>query len=124
MPRSFAAVADIAANANRRVKSPTFFARRFGDYRKAFFNQLERRDTNQKQVSRMETSSSQPPPQAERLGSDLLIGASDIGRELGLSESAVYYLHRKKLLPIGKLGKLLIASRRKLRRAAQSLTSE
>jgi hypothetical protein len=59
----------------------------------------------------------------EKLADDLLIGARLIAAELGVSEDAVYHLHRKKRLPIGKLGKNLIASRNKLRRAALTLAS-
>jgi hypothetical protein len=57
----------------------------------------------------------------ERLADDLLVGAAAIAHELGISEDAVYYIHRKKRLPIGKLGKNLIATRTKLRRAAHNL---
>jgi hypothetical protein len=53
----------------------------------------------------------------------LLIGAPRIAAFLGVNEAAVYHLHRKKRLPIGKLGKNLIASRSKLRRAALALAS-
>jgi hypothetical protein len=59
----------------------------------------------------------------ERLADDLLVGAAAIAQELGISQDAVYYIHRKKRLPVGKLGKNLIASRSKLRRAANALTS-
>jgi hypothetical protein len=62
-------------------------------------------------------------PQEERLADDLLVGAPAIAAELGVKEAAVYYIFRMKRLPIGKLGKNLFASRRKLRRAAQALTS-
>jgi hypothetical protein len=61
--------------------------------------------------------------QAERLADDLLIGVHAISAELGVNEHAVYYLHRMKRLPIGKLGKNLIASRAKLRRAFQPITA-
>jgi hypothetical protein len=59
----------------------------------------------------------------ERVGDDLLIGAAAIGAELNMSESEVCYVHKKQQLPIGKWGKHLIASRRRLRRAAAALTS-
>jgi hypothetical protein len=59
----------------------------------------------------------------DKLADDLLIGAPAIANYLGVKETAVYHLHKKKRLPIGKLGKNLIASRRKLDRAAQDLTS-
>jgi hypothetical protein len=58
-----------------------------------------------------------------RLADDLLIGASSIAAELGVSLTALYYLKKTQKFPIGKLGKNLIASRAKLRRAAQALTS-
>jgi hypothetical protein len=60
---------------------------------------------------------------AQRLAEDLLIGAPAIAAELGVTEAAVYHLHRMKRLPIGKLGKSLIAFRSKLRRAALALAS-
>lgn len=59
----------------------------------------------------------------ERLADDLLIGATAISEELGVPRHDVYYLFKTKRLPIGKLGKNLIASRRKLRRAAEALTA-
>jgi hypothetical protein len=55
------------------------------------------------------------------LADDLLIGAAAIAQELGRNKAAVYHLHRTRRLPIGKLGKNLIASRSKLRRAALAL---
>ena len=58
-----------------------------------------------------------------KLGDDFLIGAAEIARELGTNEAAVYHIHRKRRLPIGKLGKNLIASRKQLRRALQALAS-
>ena len=59
----------------------------------------------------------------ERLADDLLIGARAIADELGVAVHDVYYIAKTKRFPIGKLGKNLIASRAKLRRAAQALTS-
>jgi hypothetical protein len=59
----------------------------------------------------------------DALAADLLIGAEKIARELGLSQTAVYYLSRKQRLPIGKLGRNLIASRKQLRRAVMALAS-
>jgi hypothetical protein len=70
----------------------------------------------------MENPAQQSQPE-ERVGDDLSIGARAIANELGVTLSAVYYLHRKRLFPIGRLGKTLIASRRKLQRAALTLTS-
>jgi hypothetical protein len=52
-----------------------------------------------------------------------LIGAGAIADFLGVTEAAVYHLHKKRRLPIGKLGKNLIASRSKLRRATHALTT-
>jgi hypothetical protein len=68
-------------------------------------------------------NSEEATKQAERLADDLLVGGSAIARELGLKEAAVYYLAAKKRLPIGRLGKNLIASRSKLRRAFSSLVA-
>jgi hypothetical protein len=59
----------------------------------------------------------------ERLADDLLIGARSIAEELGVELHDVYYIAKMKRLPIGKLGKNLIASRAKLRRAAEALIS-
>jgi hypothetical protein len=59
----------------------------------------------------------------DKLADDLMIGAPMIANFLGISVPALYHLKRKKRLPIGKLGKNLFASRAKLRRAAQALTS-
>lgn len=59
----------------------------------------------------------------EKLADDLLIGAVAIAQELGVTVPAVYHIVRKGRLPIGRLGKNLIASRSKLRRAALSLAS-
>ncbi|HEY1490476.1 MAG TPA: hypothetical protein VGF90_05495 [Verrucomicrobiae bacterium] len=49
---------------------------------------------------------------------DLLWGAQAIADFLGIPVDSVYYLIRRKRLPIGKLGpKTIIASRKKLQRA-------
>jgi hypothetical protein len=58
-----------------------------------------------------------------RVADDLLVGASAIADELGVSVRAVYLLRQTKRLPIRKLGKNLIASRTQLRRAAKALTA-
>ena len=63
------------------------------------------------------------PPRLDRPADDLLIGAPAIAAFVGVSAKAVYHLARTKKLPIGKLGKNLIASKRKLERALASLTS-
>jgi hypothetical protein len=58
------------------------------------------------------------------LADDLLIGAEAIAAFLGVDVQTVYSFRRtKKKLPIGKLGKNLIASKRKLERAMGTLTS-
>jgi hypothetical protein len=59
----------------------------------------------------------------EPVSADLLVGAAAIAAELGLSETAVYHIARTKRMPIGRLGRNLIASRKRLRRAAQALTA-
>ena len=58
-----------------------------------------------------------------RVAADLLVGASAIADELGVSVRAVYLLRQTKRLPIRKLGKNLIASRHQLRRATKALTA-
>jgi hypothetical protein len=69
------------------------------------------------------TSTAGPDPLRGRLADDLLVGAPAIAEELGVNVHAVYYIFKKGRLPIGKLGKNLIASRSKLRRAALALAS-
>ena len=68
-----------------------------------------------------------PPEQTEKhdepVANDLLVGAAAISRELGVSETAVYHLSRMKRMPIGRLGRNLVASRKRLRRAVLTLTS-
>jgi len=56
------------------------------------------------------------------LSDDLIFGATKIADELGVEAHTVYYWHRKKMLPITKVGKTLVASRRKLQRAFDGLT--
>ena len=66
-----------------------------------------------------------PPQHHDRLADDLLIGAKAIADELGFTAMQVYHLARKggkTGLPIGRLGKTLIASRAKLRRALQNMS--
>ena len=60
---------------------------------------------------------------ADRLADDLLNGATEIAEFLGTNAREVYHLHKTKRLPIGRLGRKLIASRRRLTRAAKALTS-
>ena len=62
-------------------------------------------------------------PTKEPLRDDLLFGAQAIAEELGVTKQIVYHYVRTKRLPIGRIGKNLIASRTKLRRAIGSLTS-
>ena len=59
--------------------------------------------------------------QTERLADDLLFGARAIGEEIGESEDVVYYLKKTGALPIGKMGKTLIASRSGLPQAIHAL---
>ena len=47
---------------------------------------------------------------------DVMIGAAPIARFLGVPPRQVYYLAAQKRLPVGHLGNLLIASRRRLAR--------
>jgi hypothetical protein len=58
-----------------------------------------------------------------RVADDLLVGASAIAEELGVSVRTVYWFRQHQRLPIRKLGKNLIASRNQLRRAAKALTA-
>jgi hypothetical protein len=63
---------------------------------------------------------------ADRLADDLLDGGAEIAGflcELGLRANTreVYHLAKTKRLPIGRLGRKLIASRSGLRRAAKAL---
>ena len=71
----------------------------------------------------------------DRVADDILRGAVAIGDELNLKPQAVYYLYAKQerakrkgnaaeeQYPITKLGKILVASRRGLRRAHRRITS-
>jgi hypothetical protein len=61
--------------------------------------------------------------EAPRLADDLLNGAREIAEFLGTNEREVYHLAKTKRLPIGRLGKKLIASRAQLRRATLKLTA-
>jgi hypothetical protein len=54
----------------------------------------------------------QQPPLAD----DLIVGAEAIAKELGLTPRQVFYFAAKGELPIRKLGRLLTASRSRLRR--------
>jgi hypothetical protein len=59
----------------------------------------------------------------ETLASDLLRGARRIGEFIGATEDQVYYLHRSRKWPIGKLGKDLIASKTRLASHARKITA-
>jgi hypothetical protein len=59
----------------------------------------------------------------DKVADDLLIGAPAIAEFLGVKEDAVYHLVRTRRLPIGRLGRNLIASRKKLQRAVSALTA-
>jgi hypothetical protein len=61
--------------------------------------------------------------QSDRLGDDLLNGGPEIAQYLNMSLREVYHLAATKRLPIGRLGRKLIASRAGLRRAAKAITS-
>jgi hypothetical protein len=54
--------------------------------------------------------------QADRLADDLLNGGPEIAAFLGCNTREVYHLHKTQRLPIGRLGRKLIASRRQLTR--------
>ncbi len=56
-------------------------------------------------------------PQGDRIGDDLLFGAIAIADELGVEPHQVNYIYKTRKLPIGKMGKMYIASKRQLRRA-------
>jgi hypothetical protein len=61
--------------------------------------------------------------QSSRIADDLLIGAAAIAEELGVEIHQIHYLYRMKRLPIGRLGKHYIASKKKLRNAALACTA-
>ena len=55
---------------------------------------------------------------------DLLWGAAAIAEYIGVPVDRVYYMVRKKKLPIAKLGeKSIVASRKELKRALAAITS-
>jgi hypothetical protein len=62
----------------------------------------------------METN--EAPKQADRLADDLLDGGAEIAAFLGCNTREVYHLHKTQRLPIGRLGRKLIASKRQLTR--------
>jgi hypothetical protein len=71
----------------------------------------------------MEMPDKEAARQADRLADDLLNGAAEIAEFLGTNTREIYWLARTKRLPIGRLGRKLIASRAQLRRAAKALTA-
>jgi hypothetical protein len=60
--------------------------------------------------------------QADRLADDLLNGAAEIAEFLGTNTREVYLLAQTKRLPIGRLGRKLIASKRQLTRHTDKIT--
>jgi hypothetical protein len=69
----------------------------------------------------METKEEAAKP-ADRLADDLLDGGPAIAEFLGCNTREVYHLHKTGRLPIGRLGRKLIASKRHLARHANKLT--
>jgi len=80
--------------------------------------------------------SDQTTASEDRVADDILRGAIEIGGELKLSPAAVYYIYAKQerekregtaraeeQYPISKWGKLLVASRRALRRVHRRITA-
>jgi len=61
--------------------------------------------------------------QKDRVADDLLIGAPAIAEFLGITERAVYHWVKKARIPVGKIGKNIIASKRQLRKAIGNLTA-
>lgn len=57
------------------------------------------------------------------LKDDLITGATEIGLFIGEDPRTVYALAARKALPIGKLGGKLKASKRRLRKAYDEITS-
>jgi hypothetical protein len=63
-------------------------------------------------------------PEVERLADDLLIGAEAIRPYIRAKNvDQVYYFARTGHWPIGRLGKMLVASKRQLDRHARKITS-
>ena len=58
----------------------------------------------------------------DRLADDLLNGAAEIAQFLGTNPREVYLLAQTKRLPIGRLGRKLIASKRALNRQVAKIT--
>jgi len=58
----------------------------------------------------------------ELLADDLLNGGAAIAKFLGTNTREVYHLHKTQRLPIGRLGRKLVASKRALLRSASKIT--
>jgi excisionase family DNA binding protein len=71
----------------------------------------------------METMDKEAAKQSEALAADLLNGGAEIAEFLGCNTREVYHLVKTGRLPIGRLGRKLIASRSQLRRAAKTITA-
>jgi hypothetical protein len=67
--------------------------------------------------------SDRPETPEQTLADDLLLGAEQIGKYIGATTEQTYYLFKKRKSPIGKHGKILIASKAKLNRHASKITS-
>lgn len=63
------------------------------------------------------------PNTEQKLRGDLIFGAANIAEEIGVEVHTIYYWHRKKMLPITKVGKTLVASKRMLQREFDKLTA-
>ncbi len=57
------------------------------------------------------------------LADDLLIGAAAIAEELGATEDQVHNWIAKKRIPVGRIGRSLIARRSELQRAIAKITA-
>jgi len=58
----------------------------------------------------------------EKLKLDMLYGADEIARYVGISRAQVYHAARLKRLPIGKWGHKLVGSKREIARALAKMT--
>jgi hypothetical protein len=58
----------------------------------------------------------------DALGTDILRGAAAIATYLNESQRRVFYLAERQMLPIGRLGSTLVASKRRLREHYDRLT--
>jgi len=70
-----------------------------------------------------EATEKQAKQEPDRVADDWLDGGAEIAAFLGRPVREIYHLHRTKRLPIGKLGRKLVGSRRQLSRAAKALTA-